>query len=100
VAPQAAGLANALDSFLAYFVSGDEAHRFQQQNHLKAVITECTKLGYILLSQPSEWQFVHAPPQGGVRVAVTCAGLAKVTQKDGSAYDSPHYVVAPTVVQV
>ncbi|KAK4163209.1 hypothetical protein QBC43DRAFT_189717, partial [Cladorrhinum sp. PSN259] len=96
VAAQAAGLANALDTFLGYFVSGDSG---QQKAHLQAVIAEATKLGYMLLSQPSEWQFVHN--DGGRNgVAVVCAGLIKVTGKDGSRHAAPMQVVAPVVVQV
>ncbi|KAK3994856.1 hypothetical protein QBC44DRAFT_321384 [Cladorrhinum sp. PSN332] len=102
VAAQAAGLANALDTFLGYFVSGDSG---QQKAHLQAVIAETTKLGYVLLSQPSDWRFVHNDGQqhsGGRNgaVAVVCAGLVKMTSRDGSRYAAPLQVVAPVVVQV
>ncbi|KAF7554293.1 hypothetical protein G7Z17_g3033 [Cylindrodendrum hubeiense] len=44
VAPQALALANALNTFLHYFVASDGASR-DQADHLQAVIIECTKLG-------------------------------------------------------
>ena len=99
VASQAAGLASALDTFLGYFVSGDSG---QQKAHLQAVIAEIAKLGYVLLSQPSEWRFVHDAGVGGGRngVAVVCAGLVKVTSRDGTRYPTPQQVVAPVIVQV
>lgn len=103
VAHQAAALATALDAFLGQFAPADEAGRFQQNSHLQAVIAECTKLGYVLLSQPSEWRFVHVPPRqsgGGRRTATVCAGLLKVTHKDGTAYGTPQEVVAPIFVQL
>ncbi|KAB5536130.1 hypothetical protein GE09DRAFT_1291073 [Coniochaeta sp. 2T2.1] len=101
VAHQAAAFASALDTFLGHFVVGDEASRLGQRSHLQAVIAECTKLGYVLLSQPSEWRFVHAPArQGGSHAAVVCAGLVKVTHKDGTPYGTPQEVVAPTAVQL
>ena len=101
VAPQAAGLVEALSTFLGYFVARDEGSMFQQQRHLQDVITECTKLGYVLLSQPSEWRFVHVPTQPTAGpVAVVCAGLAKVTSKDGTPYPTPQQVIAPSAVPV
>ncbi|KAK3349839.1 hypothetical protein B0T25DRAFT_250163 [Lasiosphaeria hispida] len=101
VAPQAAGLANALNTFLGYFVAGDEASRFQQKSHLQAVVAECTKLGYVLLSQPSEWRFVHvANQQAAGQAVVVCAGLAKITHKDGTPLSTPQHIIGPTVVPV
>ncbi|KAK4228837.1 hypothetical protein QBC38DRAFT_135982 [Podospora fimiseda] len=95
---QAAGLANALDTFLGYFSSGDSG---QQKSHLQAVIAETTKLGYVLLSQPSDWRFVHNDGAAARNnVAVVCAGLVKVTSRDGARYAAPLQVVAPVVVQV
>ncbi|KAK0648208.1 hypothetical protein B0T16DRAFT_326817, partial [Cercophora newfieldiana] len=99
VTSQAAALSNALDTFLGYFVAADEGSRSQQRSHLQAVIGETTKLGYVLLSQPSEWRFVHTLGQKtGGRVAVVCAGLVKVTDKDGTPYPAPKQVVAPQTV--
>jgi hypothetical protein len=101
VTPQAAALSNALDTFLGYFVASDEGARSQQRSHLQAVIAETTKLGYVLLSQPSEWRFVHALSQNtGGRVAVVCAGLVKVTERDGTPYPVPKQVVQPQTVLI
>ncbi|KAK0753002.1 hypothetical protein B0T18DRAFT_314869 [Schizothecium vesticola] len=101
IAAQADSLADALNRFLQYFVSGDDQARAQQTNHLKDVIVECTKLGYTVLSQPSDWRFVHTPGQGAAgHTAVLCAGLAKVTRRDGTPLSSPNEVVAPTIVRV
>ncbi|KAM7200751.1 hypothetical protein V8F33_003682, partial [Rhypophila sp. PSN 637] len=103
IAPQASGLADALDTFLAYFVA--ENNRFQQKSHLQAVIIECAKFGYVLLSQPSEWRLVnnpgtthHSGPHG--YSAVVCAGLVKVALRDGTPTSSPQQVVAPTTVMI
>lgn len=99
VLPQAAGLANAMMSFLQPFVvpGGGQG----QAEHLQAVILECTKLGYVLLSQPADWRFVHsAAVQPGLRFLVVCAGLVKVGDKDGQPYDAPRQVAAPLLVQV
>ncbi len=78
-----------------------------QRNHLQAVIGETTKFGYVLLSQPSEWRFVHDASSGQFQnqnqqglVAVVCAGLVKVGDKDGKAFPVPQQVVAPSVVLV
>ncbi|KAK3324043.1 hypothetical protein B0T19DRAFT_402300 [Cercophora scortea] len=89
IVPQAASLAGALDTFLAAFAPGDDNGRYQQNNHLQQVIIEATKLGYVLLSQPSEWQFIHVPiqQQHGGRVAVAHNA-------------GPQQVVAPTLVQI
>ncbi|KAB5536393.1 hypothetical protein GE09DRAFT_1176388 [Coniochaeta sp. 2T2.1] len=95
IAPQVKSLANALDVFLAPFVLGPD----RQKSHLEAAIAECTKFGYVLLSQPSEWTFVHVPDRLG-QAAVVCAGLVKLSNKDGRRYGSPFQVVAPKAVQL
>lgn len=101
VSQQAAALASALNTFFGHFVATDEASRVNQKSHLEAVIVECTKLGYVLLSQPSEWRFVHVSgQQGSSHAAVVCAGLVKVTHKDGTPYGTPREVVAPTVMRL
>ncbi|KAM7189015.1 hypothetical protein V8F20_010318 [Naviculisporaceae sp. PSN 640] len=103
VSAQASSLADALDTFLHYFV--DDSHRFQQTSHLQAVITELTKFGYVLLSQPHEWRVVNEPGPGhhtGLHGynAVVCAGLVKVPLKDGTPTSSPQQVVPPMTVTV
>ncbi|KAH7136760.1 hypothetical protein B0J13DRAFT_449821 [Dactylonectria estremocensis] len=100
VAPQALALANALNTFLHYFVGADGASRDEQTNHLQAVIVECTKLGYVLLSQPSDWQFVFETDSATSRRSslVVCPGLEKLGHGDGSRYNSPRRVVEPVVI--
>ncbi|KAF5603422.1 hypothetical protein FPCIR_1352 [Fusarium pseudocircinatum] len=61
--PMALSLANELNRFLEMFVAKDPASQQDQMNHLQAVILECTKLGYVVLSQPSDLRIVIA--QGG-----------------------------------
>lgn len=101
VSHQAAALASALNTFLGHFVAADDTSRLSQKSHLEEVIVECAKLGYVLLSQPSEWRFVHvAGQQSGSHTAVVCAGLVKVTNKDGTPYGTPREVVAPTAVRL
>ncbi|KAH7115504.1 hypothetical protein B0J13DRAFT_487778 [Dactylonectria estremocensis] len=101
VSHQALALANALNTFLHYFVAPDEASRQEQTSHLQAVIVECTKLGYVLFSQPSDWQFVFKV--GGVNTrqqgVVVCPGLNKLSPPDGSRrYSSPRRVVEPVLI--
>ncbi|KAL7766152.1 hypothetical protein ACKLNR_004068 [Fusarium oxysporum f. sp. zingiberi] len=55
--PMALSLANEFNQFLEMFVTQDPASQQDQMNHLQAVILECTKLGYVVLSQPSDWGF-------------------------------------------
>jgi len=97
IAPQIQALASALNQFLEPFVVPDPNSRFQQTNHLQAVIFECTKLGYIVFSQPGEWAFVHRPVEGG-NCLVTCAGVQKVRNKDGVSYGGAGQVVERPVV--
>ncbi|KAJ2899463.1 uncharacterized protein MKZ38_003020 [Zalerion maritima] len=97
ITPQASGLVNALNSFLSPFVSDNQ----QQSTHLQAVVLECTKFGYTLFSQPSDWKInLSATLQPGYRMAVVCAGLDKLTTNEGQPYRSPNSVSAPTLVQV
>ncbi|KAH7347848.1 hypothetical protein B0T11DRAFT_145257 [Plectosphaerella cucumerina] len=99
--PQAAGLASALDTFLGAFVFGDDESRQEQKNHLEEVIVEVARLGYILLSQPSDLRLVHVQGRKPAdMMAVVCAGLDKVTMRDGTPLDGPRVVLAPTLVQV
>ncbi|RKK24952.1 hypothetical protein BFJ65_g2871 [Fusarium oxysporum f. sp. cepae] len=58
--PMALSLANEFNQFLEMFVTQDPASQQDQMNHLQAVILECTKLGYVVLSQPSDWGFVFS----------------------------------------
>ncbi|KAK3952632.1 hypothetical protein QBC32DRAFT_340937 [Pseudoneurospora amorphoporcata] len=110
LAPQAAAIAQALNRFLLYFVEDSDTARFQQESHLREVIAECAKFGYVLFSQPSDWCFLHVAGHeqvaGSVRgyrgKVVIAAGLVKHTDKDGrrlggSAQTSGTLVVPPEV---
>ncbi|CAH0044688.1 unnamed protein product [Clonostachys solani] len=94
VSSQALALTSALNTFLDSFVSSSHAG---QREHLQLVIVECTKLGYVLFSHPSDWRFVHEAGRGG---AVVCAGLEKLSQRGGVPYKTPKVVVPPTAVQL
>lgn len=102
VGPQALALANALNTFLHYFVASDEVSTHEQTSHLQAVIIECTKLGYVLLSQPSDWQFVFETDGTSARQrpVVVCPGLEKLGHGDGTRYSSPRRVVEPLAISV
>ncbi|KAF5720810.1 hypothetical protein FMUND_3981 [Fusarium mundagurra] len=63
--PMALSLANELNQFLEMFVTQDPASQQDQMNHLQAVILECTKLGYVVLSQPSDWGKIVIAQGGG-----------------------------------
>lgn len=98
--PQALAVAKALNNFLGHFIPTGETSREQQLNHLQAVVEECAKLGYVLLSHPSDWQFVFGD-QAISKTAVVCAGLDKMTRQEGDSFVSiPHRVFSPVIVQV
>ncbi|KAF5983840.1 hypothetical protein FBULB1_3608 [Fusarium bulbicola] len=100
--PMALSLANELNQFLEMFVTQDPASQQDQMNHLQAVILECTKLGYVVLSQPSDWGFVfsNSTPITKSRKIVVCPGLERLSQNDGTRYRSPKEVVAPETVSL
>ncbi|RSL62077.1 hypothetical protein CEP54_005881 [Fusarium duplospermum] len=95
---QAGSLANELNTFLRFFAPQDAAGSQAQTSHLQDVILECTKLGYILLSQPSDWRFVFSDKQS--RRVVVCPGLEKLSHSDGTRYRSPKEVVAVVTMPV
>ncbi|KAF5563320.1 hypothetical protein FPHYL_5282 [Fusarium phyllophilum] len=100
--PMALSFANELNQFLEMFVTQDSASQQDQINHLQAVILECTKLGYVVLSQPSDWGFVfsNSTPVTKSRRTVVCPGLERLSQNDGTRYRSPKEVVAPETVSL
>ncbi|KAI8660964.1 hypothetical protein NCS57_01075400 [Fusarium keratoplasticum] len=67
---QALALATRLNGFLHHFVGTSHS---AQTDHLQAVIVECTKLGYVILSQPQDWRFVFEKGNS----VVVCPGLDK-----------------------
>ncbi|XEV06589.1 hypothetical protein FSHL1_011876 [Fusarium sambucinum] len=94
---KAYSLANELNSFFQLFVAQDSVSRQDQTNHLQAVILECTRLGYVLLSQPGDWRFIFnskATPLDRTRRIVVCPGLERLSHNDGTRYGSPKEVTA------
>ncbi|KAI3545618.1 hypothetical protein CSPX01_04924 [Colletotrichum filicis] len=101
-AQHAADLTAALQVFLRPFVPADQTRLEEQTEHLQAVILECAKFGWLVMSQPSDWHFKYGQGgrNSGVRMLVVFPGLDKLSGKDGKLYRSPHQVVAPVVTQV
>lgn len=102
VVPQAQELADSLNAFLHFFVDQHQ-HQHQQVGHLQAVIEECAKLGYMLFSHPSDWEFVYedsATRGGGAGAGgvVVEAGLCKLGGRDGAPEAFPQRLVEPVVV--
>lgn len=93
-------LANSLDTFLGVFIETDAGAARQQRAHLEAVIVECTRLGYVLLSHPCDWGFVTdvASTKEGLHGLVVEAGLDKLSGQDGPLYSHPRTVVEPVAV--
>ncbi|KAH7013011.1 hypothetical protein EDB80DRAFT_774380 [Ilyonectria destructans] len=102
VVPQAQGLAAALNTVLSHFVSQEPGRREAQAEHLKAVMLEFTSFGYMLLSQPIDWQFVYEARTGDMneRVVVTCAGLERLGRRDGGQDSPPLVVRAPEEIHL
>jgi hypothetical protein len=75
----------------------DSVSQRDQTKHLQDVIVECTKLGYVVLSQPSDWRFVFSNNNlmDKSRRIVVCPGLEKLSHTDGTRYRSPKEVAAP-----
>lgn len=98
----ALSLANELNQFLEMFAAKEPASQQDQMNHLQAVILECTKLGYVVLSQPSDLRFVfsNSTPIAKSRRVVVCPGLERLSQNDGTRYRSPKEVAAPETVSL
>ena len=93
---QAQQLAVALGRFLDAFVSGDREVRYEQENHLREVIVECAAFGYLLFSQPSEFQFRYNDESSSNGIVI-CPGLDKIADEEGRRYAKPYTLVAPVV---
>lgn len=89
-------LAVSLGRFLEVFVPIDREARYEQENHLREVIVECATFGYLIFSQPSEFQFQYNT-QSKLNAVVTCPGLAKISDEEGRRYTSPHVLATPVV---
>jgi hypothetical protein len=96
---QAQQLAVLLNRFLATFVAGSRDEQYEQENHLREVIVQCATFGYLLFSQPSEYQFRYDcdNKQNGV---VVWPGLRKISGEDGVRYDFPQSLVAPVIESI
>lgn len=70
----------------------DNKDRADQEKHLMGVVLECTKLGYMVLSQPAEYVYDFVSPDE--KEVVVCPGLQKVSD-DYGVECQPETVVAP-----
>lgn len=63
---------------------------------------EFTSFGYMLLSQPIDWQFVYEARTGDMneRAVVTCAGLERLGRRDGGQDSPPLVARAPEVIHL
>jgi hypothetical protein len=97
---QAQQLAIALNKFLEPFsIADDRESRYEQENHLREVIVECATFGYLLFSQPSEFEFCFEQ-SGKQNSIVTSPGLDKTTNEQGKRLRPPHRLVAPVVESI
>ncbi|KAK7952939.1 hypothetical protein PG988_013633 [Apiospora saccharicola] len=106
--PQTEMVTSALVDFLGPFVAVDEVSQMKQRTHLQAIAFECAKFGYLLLSQPREWQFLYHEQattsdqgSGGQRKVVLHPGLQKMGGQGASnKRGGPQLVVAPIVAKI
>jgi hypothetical protein len=80
-----------------HFGEGDRTSISAQKQHLEGVIVECAKFGYSLFSHPCEWQFTFRPISADRRAVVVVPGLEKLSNKEGSIYDTVQVIVQPVV---
>lgn len=100
-------LTGLLNTFLGFFMEQDARLHQEQANHLRGVIAECAKLGYLLFSQPSDFRLLTGHESGRdkssrshsdkARIIVE-AGLDKVSyhEEDGAVYPSVTHLLEPT----
>ncbi|RGP69845.1 hypothetical protein FLONG3_7671 [Fusarium longipes] len=92
VPSKAHALVNELNRFLHLFVTQESVSQQEQTNHLQAVILECTRLGYVLLSQPGDWRFIFRTKtisMDKTRKIVVCPGLERLSSNDGTSIRPP-----------
>lgn len=92
VVAQTEVLVEALNSFLGIFV--DQRYTQQQVGHLQAVMGEGAKLGYMLFSHPSDWEFIFDAGAAKKGVVVE-AGLCKL-----GGHSAPQRLLEPVVVSL
>ncbi|KAK8137318.1 hypothetical protein PG984_005258 [Apiospora sp. TS-2023a] len=108
--PQTEMVTLSLVDFLGPFVAVDEVSQTKQKSHLQAIAFECAKFGYLLLSQPREWQFLYHEQAtasqgkgrgGGQHEVVLHPGLQKLGVQGGSnKRGGPQVVVAPMIAKI
>ena len=94
VKDQAEKVAEALDSLLCFFVAADQESQRKQRSHLRVMIVETAKLGYVLFSHTGEWRFIYQDESGKGR-PVICVGLDKLSGWDGYPLSSPQRIAEP-----
>ncbi|KAK7998939.1 hypothetical protein PG991_014614 [Apiospora marii] len=102
VKPQTDVLTSALVDFLGPFIAVDDVSQAKQRSHLQAIAFECAKFGYLLLSQPREWQFVYhnAGQARGQHGVVLHPGLQKLGGQGGGKRGGPQLVEAPVIAKI
>lgn len=84
-------MVNALSSALRAFV--DTETRADQEKHLLGVVLECTRLGYIIFSQPAKYIYDFVSPDE--KELVVCPGLQKASD-DHEVSCKPETVAVPS----
>ncbi|KAK8010053.1 hypothetical protein PG990_009018 [Apiospora arundinis] len=94
VAQQAQQLAKELNRFLQAFVVPGRELNYEQEDHLRQVLAECARFGYLLFSQPAEYRFNYEGHgrRGGI---VVCPGLERVADGEGRQFSKPQVLSAP-----
>lgn len=96
-------MTSALVEFLRPFVAVDGVSQTKQKSHLQAIAFECAKFGYLLLSQPREWQFLYEQAiqgRGGQHEVVLHPGLQKLGDQGGNKRGGSQLVEAPVVATI
>ncbi|CEJ85254.1 hypothetical protein VHEMI03714 [[Torrubiella] hemipterigena] len=100
-------LTGLLNTFLGFFMEQDAHLRQEQANHLRGVVAECAKLGYLLFSQPSDFKLLPGHESGRDKSSrshsekisiIVEAGLDKGAYHDeyGMVYPSVTHLLEPT----
>lgn len=74
-----------------------------QADHLREVVTECAKFGYVLFSHPADWKFMFegtSMVDANRHSVVVCPGLEKYSDHNGTPYMQPRRVAAPVEIAV
>jgi hypothetical protein len=103
ITSQVKGLATTLNVFLESFMKTDAETNKQQASDLEAIILECTKLGYIIFSHPAELRFNQAVEPATRKSSlslVVCAGLDRLTDRNGNKLEQPVPLAAPVWAKV